>query len=201
MTVAAASDDRRHTEHGRERKQQLLDAAAELFTANGYAATRIEDICRRAGVAKGLFYWYFSTKQELFSELVRTMRRRLRRAQAILGDPRAAAGPFAALLDLKYAEAKEQAVEWFTDAYLQYHLESTHGNITQAAERTGMARPNFSRLMRRFGIEPQKGASAVHELAHQILRINGLQDLTRGITVNVVQVSGGLRSTVIPDYA
>jgi DNA-binding NtrC family response regulator len=82
-----------------------------------------------------------------------------RRFQALMGDPRAAAGPFAALLDLKYAEAKEQAVEWFTDAYLQYHLESTHGNITQAAERTGMARPNFSRLMRRFGIEPQKGLS------------------------------------------
>jgi glutamate carboxypeptidase len=51
------------------------------------------------------------------------------------------------------------------------------------------------------GIEPQKGASAVHELAHQILRINGLQDLARGISVNVVQVSGGLRSNVIPDEA
>jgi glutamate carboxypeptidase len=51
------------------------------------------------------------------------------------------------------------------------------------------------------GIEPQKGASAVHELAHQILRINGLQDLARGISVNVVQVSGGLRSNVIPDQA
>ena len=51
------------------------------------------------------------------------------------------------------------------------------------------------------GIEPQKGASAVQELAHQILRINGLQDLARGISVNVVQVSGGLRSNVIPDEA
>ena len=68
----AAADDRRHTEHGRERKQQLVDAAAELFAANGYAATRIQDICRRAGVAKGLFYWYFPTKEELFAELVRS---------------------------------------------------------------------------------------------------------------------------------
>ncbi len=51
------------------------------------------------------------------------------------------------------------------------------------------------------GIEPQKGASAVQELAHQILRINGLQDLARGISVNVVQVTGGLRSNVIPDEA
>jgi len=51
------------------------------------------------------------------------------------------------------------------------------------------------------GIEPQKGASAVQELAHQILRINALQDLSGGISVNVVQVSGGLRSNVIPDEA
>jgi glutamate carboxypeptidase len=51
------------------------------------------------------------------------------------------------------------------------------------------------------GIEPQKGASAVQELAHQILRVNALQDLARGIAVNVAQVSGGLRSNVIPDEA
>jgi glutamate carboxypeptidase len=51
------------------------------------------------------------------------------------------------------------------------------------------------------GIEPQKGASAVQELAHQILRVNALQDLGRGVSVNVVQVSGGLRSNVIPDEA
>src|SRR5215217_5953036 len=82
-----AGDDRRHTEHGRERKQQLVDAAAELFAANGYSATRIQDICRRAGVAKGLFYWYFPTKQELFAELVWSMRLQMRKAQAAAMDP------------------------------------------------------------------------------------------------------------------
>jgi glutamate carboxypeptidase len=51
------------------------------------------------------------------------------------------------------------------------------------------------------GIEPQKGASAVHELAHQILAIDALQDLARGISVNVTRISGGLRTNVIPDEA
>ena len=80
-------DERRHTEHGLERKQQLLDAAAELFADRGYAATRIADICRSAGVAKGLFYWYYPTKGALFAELVRTMRLALRRAQRQAMDP------------------------------------------------------------------------------------------------------------------
>ncbi len=51
------------------------------------------------------------------------------------------------------------------------------------------------------GIEPQKGASAVQELALQIPRINALQDLARGVNVNVVQVWGGARGNVIPDEA
>ena len=81
------SDPRRHTEQGEERKQQLLEAAEELFTERGYGATRISDICAAAGVAKGLFYWYFPTKESLFAELVRTMRQALRRAQAAAMDP------------------------------------------------------------------------------------------------------------------
>jgi glutamate carboxypeptidase len=51
------------------------------------------------------------------------------------------------------------------------------------------------------GLEPERGASAVAELAHQILRINALQDLARGVHVNVVKVQGGLQSNVIPEHA
>lgn len=51
------------------------------------------------------------------------------------------------------------------------------------------------------GIEPEKGASAVEELAHQIPRINALQDRARGVNVNVVQARGGARANVIPDEA
>lgn len=81
--------DRPLTDQGRERKQQLVDAAMALFAERGYSATRIVDICERAGVAKGLFYWYFPTKLDLFTELVRSMRHRLRRAQAEAMDPAA----------------------------------------------------------------------------------------------------------------
>ncbi len=85
--MTGTGTERVHTEQGRERKQQLLDAAADLFASKGYATTRIADICARAGVAKGLFYWYFDTKESLFAELVRTMRHALRRTQAAAMDP------------------------------------------------------------------------------------------------------------------
>ena len=51
------------------------------------------------------------------------------------------------------------------------------------------------------GIEPQKGASAVQELAHQILRVKKLQDLDRGISVNVGTISGGTRTNVVAEEA
>ncbi len=76
------AEDRRLTDQGRERKAQLLDHAAELFAERGYAETRVSDIVAAAGVAKGLFYWYFENKDALFRELVERNRLRLRQAQA-----------------------------------------------------------------------------------------------------------------------
>jgi glutamate carboxypeptidase len=51
------------------------------------------------------------------------------------------------------------------------------------------------------GIAPSQGANAVHELAHQILALQALQETDRGLTVNVTVVSGGTRTNVIPDMA
>ena len=51
------------------------------------------------------------------------------------------------------------------------------------------------------GIDPSKGASAIHELARQIVRIEQLQELDRGVSVNVGRVSGGTRTNVIAEEA
>jgi AcrR family transcriptional regulator len=76
------TDDRRLTSQGLERKQQLLDHAGTLFAERGYSETRVLDIVQAAGVAKGLFYWYFENKEAVFRELVEQNRLNLRRAQA-----------------------------------------------------------------------------------------------------------------------
>lgn len=51
------------------------------------------------------------------------------------------------------------------------------------------------------GVDPGKGVSAIRELARQILAIETLQDLSRGVTVNVGVVSGGSRPNVVAPEA
>ena len=51
------------------------------------------------------------------------------------------------------------------------------------------------------GVDPAKGASAVHELARQIVALEALQDLERGISVNVGVIGGGTRPNVVAEQA
>src|SRR5262249_60636407 len=55
------------------RRQAILAAALDEFSARGFAATRLEDVARRAEVAKGTIYLHFADKEALFQECVRTM--------------------------------------------------------------------------------------------------------------------------------
>ncbi len=55
------------------KREAILAAALDEFSLNGFAATRLDDVARRAGVAKGTIYLYFSDKETLFQELVRSM--------------------------------------------------------------------------------------------------------------------------------
>lgn len=70
------------------RREAILDAALKLFSDTGFAATRVEDIARKAGVAKGTIYLYFKDKQDLFNGLVEAVIAPMhRRARQIIVDP------------------------------------------------------------------------------------------------------------------
>ena len=56
-----------------ERREAILAAALDEFALRGYEAARLDDVARRAGVAKGTIYLYFRDKESLFQELVRAM--------------------------------------------------------------------------------------------------------------------------------
>lgn len=51
------------------RRDELMDAAQGLFLRKGFAATNVSEIVEEAGVAKGTFYLYFKTKEEVLAAL------------------------------------------------------------------------------------------------------------------------------------
>jgi AcrR family transcriptional regulator len=59
-------------ERSAERREAIVAAAFDEFIARGFAATRLDDVAKRAGVAKGTIYLHFKDKEALFEELVRT---------------------------------------------------------------------------------------------------------------------------------
>ena len=77
-----SSDDRAEQQR-QQRRAQIMQAAKEAFAALGYHNASINEIIRRAGIARGTFYLYFTGKQQVFDsilkEAVQQLRSRIRR--------------------------------------------------------------------------------------------------------------------------
>jgi AcrR family transcriptional regulator len=71
----AGNEPRKQAREARSaaRREAILAAALDEFSKRGFEAARLDDVARRAGVAKGTIYLYFRDKESLFQELIRTM--------------------------------------------------------------------------------------------------------------------------------
>lgn len=61
----------RREAQGADKRKLILAAALDEFSQNGFAAARLDDVAKRANVAKGTIYLYFKDKESLFQELLR----------------------------------------------------------------------------------------------------------------------------------
>ncbi len=52
-----------------ERREQILDAATNVFARQGFHKARMDDIVQEAGLSKGAVYWYFESKDEIIDEI------------------------------------------------------------------------------------------------------------------------------------
>jgi AcrR family transcriptional regulator len=75
------------------RREAILSAALDEFSARGFAAARLDDVAKRAGVAKGTIYLHFRDKDALFQEIVRSMM-----------------GPFVGTLEIGRASCRERVL-------------------------------------------------------------------------------------------
>ncbi|MEB2775804.1 TetR/AcrR family transcriptional regulator [Algoriphagus sp. D3-2-R+10] len=55
----------------KNKEKLILDSAVTLFTSKGYLATRMEDVAKAAGISKGLTYFYYKNKEDLFMALTK----------------------------------------------------------------------------------------------------------------------------------
>lgn len=72
---------RKLTARGRERREELMRFATRRFAENGFHPTSVSDIVDGVGVGKGVFYWYFPSKDDLLLEILRDALLDLRRTQ------------------------------------------------------------------------------------------------------------------------
>jgi len=72
---------RRLTPRGEQRREQLMACAIERFADRGYHTTSVAEIVEGVGVGKGVFYWYFDSKEALFRQVLKDAQTDLRRRQ------------------------------------------------------------------------------------------------------------------------
>ncbi len=64
------NDLRTRKEQKEQRRQEIINAALELFVSKGYAATKITDIAKKTNMSTGLMFHYFESKEQLYEALV-----------------------------------------------------------------------------------------------------------------------------------
>ena len=87
------------------RPDEIIDAALEVFSEKGFAAAKLDDIARRAGISKATLYLYFDTKEEIFRAEARTAVASL--LKALETQAEGADAPFAELVPKLLARAAE----------------------------------------------------------------------------------------------
>jgi glutamate carboxypeptidase len=87
------------------------------------------------------------------------------------------------------------------DAALVLEAARANGDIVSARKGAGLFKLRVKGKAAHAGVEPEKGANAILELAHQIIAAQKLNGIASGVTVNVGIVGGGTRTNVVPDDA
>jgi AcrR family transcriptional regulator len=178
------------------RPSEIIEAAIEIFAERGFGAARLEDVARRAGVAKGTVFVYFPTKDDLFRAVARTVLtshlERLHSAAADLDRPmaelvpmllaQAAAvigeGRLPAMMRLLVAESRQ-----FPDLARVWHDEVVSkvlGMLTLAIERAqarGEIKPGNARLYAFSIMGPMLASALFREVFRDTAPLPDLREL------------------------
>ncbi|MBI5129029.1 MAG: helix-turn-helix transcriptional regulator [Rhodopseudomonas palustris] len=121
------------------RRAAIIDAALDEFTARGFAATRLDDVAKRAGVAKGTIYLHFADKESLFQELVRA---------SLVPTMNRLTAP------LPEGVSVRQILEGFADGFFRDIVQTRRGDIVRLIIAEGTRFPSLAEFHYRTVVEP-----------------------------------------------
>jgi AcrR family transcriptional regulator len=130
-----------------ERRQAIVAAGLDEFIARGFAATRLDDVARRAGVAKGTIYLHFKDKEALFQELVRTA------LVPLIGRLTVAPVP---------GGSARALVEAFAETFVREVVETRRGDIVRLIMAEGARFPSLAEFYYREVVE--RGMAGMRKL-------------------------------------
>ncbi|MEF2965443.1 TetR/AcrR family transcriptional regulator [Paenibacillus sp. M1] len=160
-----------------ERKDEILNAAMELFASKGYEQTSVSDIVKKIGVAQGTFYYYFQSKEEVVNAACeRTLATRLEKVKN--------------LVESSQWNALEKLTRMFTDAFPNEQDEDVFGYLHQEINSTLhqkwivaeiMALLPFARQIVQLGVEEGIFHVRQPELAVEFLLVGASFWFDKGI--------------------
>jgi AcrR family transcriptional regulator len=130
-----------------ERRAAIIAAGLDEFIARGFSATRLDDVAKRAGVAKGTIYLYFTDKEALFQELVRSA---LGPLIGRISAPPAAGGSARAML------------EGFAESFVRDVAQTKRGDILRLIIAEGARFPSLAEFYYREVVE--RGMAGMRQL-------------------------------------
>lgn len=101
-------------------REHILDIALDLFLQKSYKEVTLKDIVERTGMSKGAFYHYFTSKEQLFLELVNNV--------------------FSSLFDVPYDSFSKESLYNFYIDYINYYVE----NLKQQSKSGEESAPSFN---------------------------------------------------------
>jgi AcrR family transcriptional regulator len=213
-TPRPAVTPRRRQRRKDARPSEIIEAAIEVFGERGFGKARLEDVARKAGVAKGTVFVYFATKEDLFRAVAQTVLsahlRRLQGAAADIDRPLTETVPallaqtarvigegrLPAMMRLLIAESRT-----FPDLARVWHDEVVSkmlGLVTGALERAqarGEIRPGDVQLQAISIMGPMLAAALFREVFRDTAPLPDLQELAAQHAQTV------LRGLLAPDKA
>lgn len=97
---------------GEKRKQELQQIAYEMFLTKGYDQTSVDDIIDKAQIAKGTYYYYFKSKEQMLEEVIEMMlAHEAEKAEMILSQPISPPQKIVAIIDAMRPDSSEAVIE------------------------------------------------------------------------------------------